>query len=128
VTDAAATYAAFQRRSLEERDAFWREQATLIDWKTPFATVCDASRPPFVRWFVGGTTNLCHNAVDRHLAARGAQAALIFLSTETGQRKSYTYRELHAQVNRLAAMLEADHGHGRRDRDAGDGRSDEPCP
>jgi hypothetical protein len=44
------------------------EQAALIDWKTPFTQVCDYSNPPFARWFVGGTTNLCHNAVDRHLA------------------------------------------------------------
>ena len=105
MTDTAATYAAFQRRSLEERDAFWREQAMLIDWKTPFATVCDASRPPFVRWFVGGTTNLCHNAVDRHLAERASQRALIYVSTETDQERVYTFAELHAEVQRMAASL-----------------------
>ena len=64
-------YAAFHRRSLEQRDAFWAEQARLIDWQRPFDAVCDYSKPPFARWFAGGTTNLCHNAVDRHLAARG---------------------------------------------------------
>jgi propionyl-CoA synthetase len=63
-------YAEFHRRSIEDRDAFWAEQAALIDWQTPFTQVCDYSNPPFARWFVGGTTNLCHNAVDRHLAAR----------------------------------------------------------
>jgi propionyl-CoA synthetase len=64
------SYADFHRRSLTDRDAFWSEQAALIDWKTPFTQVCDYSNPPFARWFVGGTTNLCHNAVDRHLATR----------------------------------------------------------
>jgi propionyl-CoA synthetase len=67
--------------------------------------VLDYSRPPFARWFVGGLTNLCHNAVDRHLAARGSQKALIYVSTETGQEKTYTFRELHAEVNRCAGML-----------------------
>ena len=47
--------------------------------------VLDYSRPPFARWFVGGRTNLCHNAVDRHLATRGDQTALVYISTETGE-------------------------------------------
>jgi len=105
VTDAAATYAEFQRRSLEDRAGFWREQARLIDWKAPFETVCDASRPPFVRWFVGGTTNLCHNAVDRHLAGRADQRALIYVSTETDQERAYSFAELHGEVQRMAAVL-----------------------
>ena len=65
------TYREFHRRSIADRDAFWREEAALIDWQTPFASVLDYSKPPFAKWFVGGRTNLCHNAVDRHLAARG---------------------------------------------------------
>ena len=100
-----ATYAAFHRRSLDDRDAFWAEQAALIDWQQPFEQVCDASRPPFARWFVGGTTNLCHNAVDRHLAKRGEQDALIWVSTETDEERVYSYRALHAEVQRLAASL-----------------------
>ena len=109
------TYKEFHRRSLDERDAFWREQAQLIDWQTPFTEVLDYSRPPFAKWFVGGRTNLCHNALDRHLATRGDQAALIYISTETGQQKTYTYRELHAEVRRFAAILKAQ-GVGRGDR------------
>ena len=98
-------YAEFHRRSLEDRDAFWSEQAALIDWHTPFTQVCDYSRPPFANWFVGGTTNLCHNAVDRHLAKRADQNALIFVSTETGAERCYSFRELHAEVQRMAATL-----------------------
>ena len=98
-------YHDFHRRSLDDRDAFWREEAQLVDWERPFEQVLDYSRPPFARWFVGGRTNLCHNAVDRHLAARGDQKALVFISTETGQDRAYTYRELHAEVNRCAAVL-----------------------
>ena len=99
------TYADFHRRSLQDRDAFWSEQAGLIEWKTPPQQVCDYSNPPFARWYVGGTTNLCHNAVDRHLAARGDQPALIFVSTETAQERVYSFRQLHDEVQRMAATL-----------------------
>ncbi|MFD1710719.1 propionate--CoA ligase [Ottowia sp. GY511] len=101
-----ASYADFYRRSIDDRDAFWAEQAQLIDWQTPPQTVCDYSNPPFARWFAGGTTNLCHNAVDRHLAERGDQPALIFVSTETDQETIYTFRQLHAEVQRMAAVLQ----------------------
>jgi len=99
------TYADFYSRSLNERDAFWAEQAQLVEWKTQPQEICDYSNPPFAKWFVGGTTNLCHNAVDRHLRDRADQAALIFVSTETNQEKVYSFRELHAEVQRMAASL-----------------------
>jgi propionyl-CoA synthetase len=101
----AGEYLAFHRRSVEDRDAFWAEQAGLVHWNKPFSQVLDYSRPPFARWFVGGETNLCYNAVDRHLQMRGDQAALQYISTETGQERRFTFRELHAEVNRCAALL-----------------------
>ncbi|MFN3629344.1 MAG: propionate--CoA ligase [Casimicrobiaceae bacterium] len=101
------TYQAHYDRSIAERDAFWREEAALIDWQTPFGQVCDFSRPPFAKWFVGGLTNLCHNAVDRHLATRADQVALHYISTETDTEHKYTYAELAAEVNRAAAMLQS---------------------
>jgi propionyl-CoA synthetase len=110
-----ARVAEVHRRSLEDREGFWAEQAGLVDWHRPFTRVLDFSRPPFARWFVGGETNLCHNAVDRHLAARAEQKALIYVSTETGVEAHYTFRELHAEVQRTAAMLTA-LGVGRGDR------------
>jgi propionyl-CoA synthetase len=99
-------YEAFYRRSIDDKAGFWAEQAALIDWQAPFEQVLDYSRPPFARWFVGGRTNLCHNAVDRHLQDRAEQKAIVYQSTETGATASYTYRELHAEVNRVAAMLQ----------------------
>ena len=99
------SYADFHKRSVQDRDAFWTEQAALIDWHKPFNQVCDYSNPPFAKWFAGGETNLCHNAVDRHLKDRADQNALIFVSTETNTEKAYSFRELHAEVNRMAAIL-----------------------
>jgi len=99
------SYSDFHRRSLAERDAFWSGEAELVHWQRPFRQVLDYSRPPFARWFVGGQTNICYNAVDRHLAARGDQPALVWISTEVGAEKRYSYRELHAEVQRVAAMM-----------------------
>ncbi len=98
-------YAEFHRRSIQDRDGFWAEQAQLVDWKSAPTQVCDYSNPPFAKWFVGGTTNLCHNAVDRHLKDRAGQAALIAVSTETNTERVYTFAGLHAEVQRMAAVL-----------------------
>ncbi len=98
-------YSEFHRRSIEDRDAFWREQAALIDWETPPSQICDYSQAPFAKWFVGGRTNLCHNAVDRHVATRPDQPALIWVSTETDQEIVYSFRQLQAEVMRMAAVL-----------------------
>ena len=100
-----ADYNAFYRRSIEDRDAFWAEQAQLIDWHKPYDRVCNYDNPPFARWYEGGLTNLCHNAVDRHLKDRADQNALIFVSTETETEKTYSFKELHAEVQRMAAIL-----------------------
>src|SRR5689334_23039527 len=104
---AMTTYRDFYRRSIDNRDEFWTEQAKLVDWHKPFKRVLDYSKPPFARWFVGGETNLCYNAVDRHLAQRADQPALIYISTEVDQEKVYTYRELHTEVQRMAAVLQS---------------------
>jgi propionyl-CoA synthetase len=100
-----SSFAEFHRRSLQDPDRFWAEQARLVEWQQPPQTICDNSRSPFTRWFVGGTTNLCHNAVDRHLRDRPDQPALIYVSTETGQEHTYSFRQLHEQVQRAAAAL-----------------------
>ncbi|GMG90579.1 propionate--CoA ligase [Cupriavidus metallidurans] len=97
---------ALHARSLSDPAGFWAEQAARIDWETPFERVLDDSRPPFARWFVGGRTNICHNAIDRHLAARADQRALVYVSTETDTERTYTYRELHDEVTRMAATLQ----------------------
>jgi len=108
-------YRSFHRRSLDDREAFWTEEARRIDWHTPFEKVLDASNPPFSRWFVGGTTNLCHTAIDRWLPTQAALPALIFVSTETGEERTYTFAELHREVQRMAAaMLELGVGRGDR--------------
>ncbi|WP_426148675.1 propionate--CoA ligase [Polaromonas sp. DSR2-3-2] len=99
------SYADFYRQSIDQPDAFWAEQAGLIEWHKPFDRVCNYDNPPFVNWYEGGQTNLCHNAVDRHLKDRAGQAALIAVSSETGSEKTYTFQDLHGEVQRMAASL-----------------------
>src|SRR4051812_43057339 len=99
-------YEQYYRQSIEQPEQFWAEQARRVHWDTPFERTLDYSNPPFARWFIGGTTNLCHNAVDRHLQQRGDQSALIAISTETGHERVYTYAELHQEVMTMAASMQ----------------------
>ena len=117
-------YREAHRRSLEDREGYWREKAKLVDWRKPFTRVLDYSRPPFAKWFVGGTTNLCHNAIDRHLATRGDQPALIYISTETGETRRYTFRELPPRSIAPPAMLES--ARRRQGRSRADLHADDP--
>ncbi|MEN4952737.1 propionate--CoA ligase [Stenotrophomonas sp. TWI819] len=94
------------RRSVDEPEAFWGEEAHRIYWHTPPQQILDYSNPPFRRWFVGGETNLCYNAVDRHLVDRPDQLALVAISSETGVTREISYRELHREVNAFAAVLQ----------------------
>jgi propionyl-CoA synthetase len=101
------SYKAFHERSIHHPTEFWAEQATLIDWHKPYDEVLDYSNPPFAKWFKGGLTNLCHNAVDRHLVTRANQTALVAISSETDSEKTYTFQELHNEVNRMAGIFRA---------------------
>ncbi len=115
VSEAVVGYEETYRRSIEQPEAFWAEEARAIHWHKPPERILDYSNPPFRQWFVGGETNLCHNAVDRHLAERADQLALVAISTETNTTREITYRELHREVNAFAAVLKK-LGVGRGDR------------
>ncbi|HMQ29601.1 MAG TPA: propionate--CoA ligase [Chloroflexaceae bacterium] len=105
-------YAELHRRSIEDPEGYWGELAEELHWYKKWDRVLDDSRAPFYRWFVGGETNLCYNAVDRHaLGARRGQAALIWESPETGTSRTLTFFELYREVNRLAGVF---HGLGVR--------------
>lgn len=108
-------YEEFYRRSIDEPEAFWAEQARAIHWHKPPQQILDYSNPPFRKWFAGGETNLCYNAIDRHLDERGDQLALAAISSETNLTREISYRELHAEVNTFAAVLKS-LGVGRGDR------------
>ena len=108
-------YREIYQQSIQNPDTFWAEKAQLIHWEKPFDSVLDYQNPPFAKWFVGGRTNICFNAVDRHLETRADQAALIAVSVETDTATTYTYQQLFEEVNRMAAIMQA-HNIGQGDR------------
>jgi propionyl-CoA synthetase len=98
-------YAEFYKQSVDDPQTFWAKQAEMIDWHQPYHQVLDYSHPPFTKWFVGGQTNLCFNAVDRWVDKQGDRPALITISTETNTEKVYTFAELKTEVQRMAAVM-----------------------
>jgi acetyl-CoA synthetase len=101
-------YDRLYRQSVDAPDAFWLEQARRVSWEQVPTKAGDWSFDPVdVKWFEDGILNLCHNCVDRHLAARSADTALIWEGDEPGVVKSLTYGALHAEVVRMANCLKA---------------------
>jgi propionyl-CoA synthetase len=104
-------YQDYYKKSIQDPEGFWSNEAKRIDWHTPFKQVLDYSKPPFANWYVGGETNLCHNAVDRWALKQPNATALIAISTETADgtpsEKSWTFKELQAEVERTAAIMQS---------------------
>jgi acetyl-CoA synthetase len=104
-----ATYNAMYKRSVEDPDGFWTEQANaFLTWEKPFTKVCEYD---FVKgqaaWFEDGKINVSVNCLDRHLDTRGDQVALIWEGDDPEDDTSITYRELHAKVCNFANILKA---------------------
>lgn len=90
----------------QDPEGFWAEAAKGIHWFTPPERIFDPEAGTYGHWFVGGTTNTCYNCVDRHVnAGRGEDRALIFDSAMTGEQKTFTYAEMLAEVQAIAAVL-----------------------
>jgi len=103
-----ATYDRMYRHSVEDPEGFWAEQARRIDWIRPFTRVKNTSFAydnVSIRWFEDGTLNVSANCIDRHLAKRGDQVAIIWEGDEPGEHRTITYRELSQQVNVFANVL-----------------------
>jgi acetyl-CoA synthetase len=105
-----AKYKQMYERSVNDPNGFWAEHAKRIDWFKPFTKVKNTSFDPHnvsIKWFEDGTLNVAHNCLDRHLAKRGDQVAIIWEGDDPKDDKKITYRELHAQVCRFANVLKA---------------------
>ncbi|MFY8092130.1 MAG: acetate--CoA ligase [Niveispirillum sp.] len=104
-----ARYKAMYERSVKDPDGFWGEHGKRIDWFSPYTKVKNTSfeGDVSIRWFEDGTTNVAYNCVDRHLATRGDQTAIIWEGDNPAESAHITYRELHEKVCRLANVLKA---------------------
>ena len=105
-----AKYKEMYARSIKDPNGFWADQAKRIDWIKPFSKVKNTSYDPTdvsIKWFEDGTLNVCHNCVDRHLAKRGDQTAILWEGDDPKDDKKLTYNQLHAEVCRFANVLKS---------------------
>jgi acetyl-CoA synthetase len=105
-----ADYFRMYEQSLADPDKFWGEHGERLDWMKPYTKVCNASfkGDVSIRWYQDGTLNASYNCIDRHLAKRGNQTAILWEGDDPSEEKRVTYRELHEQVCRLANALKAE--------------------
>jgi acetyl-CoA synthetase len=106
----AAKYQDMYARSIKDPNGFWAEQAQRLDWIKPFTKVENVSYAPgniSIKWYEDGVLNLAYNCVDRHLARRGDQTAIIWEGDDPKDDKTITYKELHAEVCKFANVLKA---------------------
>ncbi|MGD7035625.1 acetate--CoA ligase [Methylotuvimicrobium buryatense] len=102
-------YETLYRQSIDEPESFWAEQAEqFLDWFKPWDKVMDYDYSKgYIRWFEGGELNVSYNCLDRHLATRGDQTAIIWESDDPAQDKKISYRELHREVCKFANVLKS---------------------
>ncbi|GKW25271.1 acetate--CoA ligase [Pectobacterium polonicum] len=106
----AQQYENMYRLSVDDPATFWGEQGKIVDWIKPYETIKNTSFDPGhirIRWFEDGTLNVAANCLDRHLAERGDQTAIIWEGDDATESKKVTYRELHQSVCRFANVLKS---------------------
>ncbi|MCB1524411.1 MAG: acetate--CoA ligase, partial [Rhodoblastus sp.] len=107
-----AKYEEMYKRSVTDPEGFWAEQGKRIDWIKPYTKVKNTSYDPHnvsIKWFEDGTTNVSMNCIDRHLAKRGDQVAIIWEGDNPEESEHITYKQLHERVSKLANVFKA-HG------------------
>ncbi len=103
-------YKAMYQRSIDDPDGFWGDMGRRIDWIRPFTRVKNTSYAPdnvSIKWYEDGTLNVCANCVDRHLATRADQTAIIWEGDDPTRDEKITYRQLHERVSKMANVLKA---------------------
>jgi acetyl-CoA synthetase len=105
-----AKYRAMYERSVQDPDGFWGEHGKRVDWIKPYSKVQNVSYAPgqvSIKWYEDGTLNVAHNCIDRHLAKRADQVAIIWEGDDPANDRKITYRQLHAEVCKFANVLKA---------------------
>lgn len=102
-------YQRLYRQSIDHPDSFWAEQARhFLDWSRPWQTVQHCNiKTGLAQWFAGGQLNVSYNCIDRHLATRSQQTAIIWEGDNPADSQQITYQQLHQHVCRLANVLKS---------------------
>ncbi|MBN9546936.1 MAG: AMP-binding protein, partial [Alphaproteobacteria bacterium] len=106
----ALDYGARYAQSVADPDGFWSKAAERLDWLKSFTKVSDVSFAAddlHIRWFEDGALNVAANCIDRHLAKRASQTAIIWEGDDPKDSKKISYRQLHEEVCRFANVLKA---------------------
>ncbi len=98
-------YEKLYKRSIEDREGFWAEQAEQFEWYQKWTKVLDDSNKPFYKWFVDGKTNIVHNAIDRHLKTWRKNKLALIWEGEPGDTRTYSYHALNREVNKFGNVL-----------------------
>ncbi|MCC7252750.1 acetate--CoA ligase [Hyphomicrobium sp.] len=105
-----AKYKALYERSVQDPEGFWAENGKRLDWIKPYSKIKNTSFDPHnvsIKWFEDGTLNVSANCIDRHLATRGDQVAIIWEGDDPTEDQTITYRQLHERVSKFANVLKA---------------------
>jgi acetyl-CoA synthetase len=100
-------YESNYQRSLKDPQGFWAERAEQLEWYQPWDQVLDDSNPPFYKWFVGGKTNIVHNALDRHMKTYRKNKLALIWEGEPGDIRSFSYFALNREVSKFANVLKS---------------------
>ena len=100
-------YENLYKRSIEDREGFWAEQAENLEWYEKWDKVLDDSNKPFYKWFTGAKTNIIHNAIDRHLKTWRRNKIAIIWEGEPGDLRVFSYHALNREVARMANILKS---------------------
>jgi acetyl-CoA synthetase len=101
----APEYEKLYQRSLDDPESFWAERAGELEWYRQWDKVLDDSNPPFFKWFVGGKTNIVHNALDRHLHTFRKNKLALIWEGEPGDTRTFSYFALNREVCKFANVL-----------------------
>ncbi len=102
-----ADYDTLYKRSIEDREGFWADEAAKLDWYKKWDKVLDASNKPFYKWFTGGKTNIIQNAIDRHLKTWRRNKLAIIWEGEPGDVRTFSYHALNREVSKFANVLKS---------------------
>jgi len=100
-------YETLHQRSLDDPSGFWADRAEELEWFEPWTKVIDDSQKPFFKWFVGGKTNIVHNALDRHLNTYRKNKVALIWEGEPGDTRTYSYFSLNREVCKFANVLKS---------------------
>ncbi len=98
-------YDSLYKKSIEDRETFWSEEAKKLVWQKKWDKVLDDSNKPFYKWFVGGKTNIISNAIDRHLETSVRNKMALIWEGEPGDVKTYSYHALNREVSKFSNVL-----------------------